>query len=98
MSTSSTLPDGALTERLYALICERRFHGAVDLIINLLQRLSYPAEQEQRFALFPVLAYCLYMAEDFELAGEVYSQLFESFPGVEEYQVWHCMERIWPCS
>ncbi|CDI86717.1 hypothetical protein, conserved [Eimeria praecox] len=88
MDTQTTLPDGALTERLYKLICERSFHGSVELIMDLVQRLSNPVDHKRCYALLPILAYCLYMAEDFEAAGEVYNLLVEAFPAVEEYQLY----------
>ncbi|CDJ27932.1 Tetratricopeptide repeat protein, related [Eimeria mitis] len=86
MITQTTLPDGTLTERLYKLVGEQQFHGAVALLMDLLHSRSNPADQKLCYSLLPILGYCLYMAEDFEAAGEVYNQLFEVFPAVGEYQ------------
>lgn len=100
MDTQRALPDGALTESLYKLISEQQFNQAIAFIVDLLQSRLNPPDQKVCYPLLSVLAYCLYMAEDFQAAGEIYNQLFEAFPAVKEYQVWYFLVgyRVYPLS
>eukprot|EP00746_Dinoflagellata_sp_MGD_P071276 gnl/MRDRNA2_/MRDRNA2_29060_c0_seq1.p1 gnl/MRDRNA2_/MRDRNA2_29060_c0~~gnl/MRDRNA2_/MRDRNA2_29060_c0_seq1.p1 ORF type:complete len:643 (-),score=152.81 gnl/MRDRNA2_/MRDRNA2_29060_c0_seq1:233-2161(-) len=75
--------EGEMTKRVYTYIMEQQYDGAVRILSNELQ--NFP---KSRCAL-SLLGYCYYHQQNFPSAAQIYSQLVQVCPDVDEYKVYH---------
>eukprot|EP00439_Symbiodinium_sp_Y106_P053851 s3444_g7.t1 len=80
--------EGEMTKTIYTHIMEQKYDKAVKILNQQLQ--FFP---ESRCAL-SLLGYCYYHMQDFASAADIYGQLVQVVPEIDEYKIYHVQSLI----
>lgn len=75
-------PEGQKTKTIYSLIKAERYQEAIKL-------LNAEIQFAPKSRALSLLAYCYYMAQDFQSACPIYEQLTYLYPGEDEYKLYY---------
>lgn len=86
------IKDGEYTSVIYGMIKNSQFDQAISILSFELQR------QPNLRATLSLLAYCYYHSQDYANAADMYSQLAQLHPDVDDYKMYHAMSLFKSCD
>ena len=78
------IQDGEYNTTIYTLIKNHDYTDAIDILLQ-----QYESSYSKSRATLSLLGYCYYHIEEFAKASEMYGQLVEFYPSVEEYAIYY---------
>eukprot|EP01043_Picozoa_sp_COSAG02_P029978 COSAG02_NODE_1892_length_10483_cov_5.538424_3_plen_665_part_00 len=77
------IPDGQYTSTVYGMIRDGKYQEVIRILNNELQQ--FPKSR----AALSLLGYCYYFIQQYDMAAEMYRQLREAYPHVDEYKMYY---------
>jgi len=77
------IPDGKYTSTVYGMIRDGKYQESIRILDAELRQ--FPKSR----AALSLLGYCYYFVQQYELAAQMYAQLVQNYPVVDEYKIYY---------